>query len=623
MKNIYITLSFVIASSLLSAQNKDTKVADKLFKRFEYVDAVKEYQKIVDNNKADAYVYKQLADSYYNMFNAKEAIANYEKAIASEKQDAETYYRYAQMLKASGKVEQANEQMKQFASLSPNDDRAKAFKANPNYLPKIKEQAKLYTIKPSELSSDKSDFGAVLTADNEIYFASARNSARKNYGWNEEPYLDLYKATYNANGTISEATLVEGVNTKWHDGPATISADGNTMYFSSESYNDNLYEKDKENKLKISQVNLYKATKVEGKWSNVKPLPFNSKEYSTSNPSLSKDGKTLYFASNMPGSKGGYDIWKVAVNGDEYGTPENLGDKVNTAGNEGFPFISDQNILFFSSEGRQGLGGLDVYQIDLNKATEAINLGEPVNSSKDDFAFTYNANKKVGFFSSNREAAIDNIYQANPICGVLVLSNVKNAKTGTLLSDTKVVLLDKSNQIVATKMTDANGNVSFDVECDKEYNLQMSKTGYESNDFGIAKSSGDTVNINAILNPIEAVVTPTEVILQPIYFEYDKSNITAQGAEELDKLVKVMQDYPEMVIFAKSHTDNRGTDRYNMNLSDRRAKATVQYVISKGIAKERISGQGFGESEPKVVCEECTDEQHAQNRRSEFMIVKK
>jgi len=622
MKNIYITLSFVIASGVLSAQNKDTKTADKLYKKFEYVDAAAAYQKLVDNGQADAYVYKQMADSYYNVFNAKEAAKAYKAAISAEKQDAETYYRYAQMLKASGNPEEANKQMQEFASMKPNDERAKAFKSNPNYLPKLKEQAKLYDIAVSDISSDKSDFGAVLTNDNEVYFTSARNEARKTYGWSEEPYLDLYKATYNANGTISEATLVEGINTKWHDGPATISADGNTMYFASESYNDNLYEKDKANKLKYSQVNLYKATKVDGKWSNIKSLPFNSKEYSTSNPSLSKDGKTLYFSSNMPGSKGGIDIWKVSVNGDEYGTPENAGDKVNTEGNESFPFITDENVLFFSSDARQGFGGLDVFQLDLNKNDGAKNVGQPVNSEKDDFAFTYNATKQVGFFSSNR-TGVDNIYKANPVCGVLVVSNVKNAKNGNTLSDAKVILLDKANKVVATKMTDARGNASFDVSCDEPYSLQVSKDGFDPNSLAIDKTRGGEVAANITLEPVKPIITETEVILQPIYFEFNKSNITAAGAEELDKLVEVMNEHPEMVIFAKSHTDSRGSDKYNLNLSDRRAKATVQYIISKGISKDRITGQGFGETEPKVACDECTEEEFAQNRRSEFLIVKK
>ncbi|MCC5654973.1 hypothetical protein LC609_35470, partial [Nostoc sp. XA013] len=474
MKNLYITLSFVIASMTLSAQNKDTEKADKLFNRFEYVDASNEYLKLVDKGKADNYVYKQLADSYYNVFNTKEAIKWYAKAT-QEKQDAETYYRYAQMLKAEGKYEESNVQMQKFAGMAPNDQRAVAFKQDPNYLPKLKSQTKLYDEKSLDINSDQSDFGAVLTNDNTLYFASARNKSRKTYGWNEEPFLDLYKATYNANGTFSEPVTVSEINTKFHDGPASITADGNTMYFASESFKEGDFEKDKSKKLKFGQVYLFKATKEGDKWGNVKALPFNSKEYSVSNPSISKDGKTLYFSSNMPGSLGGNDIWKVAVNADgSFGTPENLGTKVNTEGNESFPFITDDNKLFFASDGRKGFGGLDVFLIDLNKKTDAINVGAPVNTSKDDFAFTFNTAKNIGFFSSNRTGN-DNIYQATPVCGVEVVTIVRDAKTGAILSDARVAILDDKKNVIETRTTAADGQVVYSVDCNRAYTLQVAK----------------------------------------------------------------------------------------------------------------------------------------------------
>jgi outer membrane protein OmpA-like peptidoglycan-associated protein/tetratricopeptide (TPR) repeat protein len=622
MKNLYIALSFGLISSALIAQNKDTKTADKLFSRYEYVDAAKEYQKLVDNGKGDSYVYKQLADTYYNMFNTTEAATWYAKATETN-QDAETYFRYAQMLKANGKYEEANKQMSKFAALAPNDLRAKAFKENPNYVPKLASKESGYTAASLPVSSDKSDFGAVLY-NNDLYFTSARNTAKKNYGWNEEPYLDVYKAALGDGGNFSEAVPVTELNSKFHDGPVTISKDGNTMYFSSDSFREGLFEKDSKNKLKLGKNNLYTATKSGETWGNIKPLPFNSKEYSTSNPSLSRDGKTLYFSSNMPGSLGGVDIWKVAVNGDgSFGSPENLGSKVNTEGNESFPFIADDNkTLYFSSAGKQGLGGLDVYKIDLSSGSDAVNMGKPINSEKDDFAFTFNKEKNRGFFSSNRNGN-DDIFGATPICAVDVLTIVTNAKTGEILANAKVSILDSKSNVIATETSNSKGEVAFKVECDKDYTIQASKDGFEGNSFPVAKSKGPEAKIDAKLQPIDVIVTPTEIILNPIFFEYDKSNITQQGAFELDKLVQVMKNNPNMVIFAKSHTDNRGSDAYNMSLSERRAKSTVQYVVSKGIDAARIDGKGFGESELKVQCTECTEEQHAQNRRSEFMIVKK
>jgi outer membrane protein OmpA-like peptidoglycan-associated protein/tetratricopeptide (TPR) repeat protein len=621
MRKIYLTLSFVMASGLLSAQNKDTKVADKLFDRYEYVDAANEYLKLTQNGKGDTYVFKQLADSYYSIFNTKEAVKWYAKAVA-QKQDAETYYKYAQMLKSEGNYAESDKQMKQFASMVPNDQRAKAFTSNPNYLPTLKGQTKLFDVSKSDISSDKTDFGAVLTNDNSVYFSSARNTSRRNSNWNEEPYLDLYKATYNSNGTISEAVAVSNLNTKWHDGPASVSADGKTMYYGSESFNEKEYTKDKAKKSKFGKIYLYKATFEGGQWTNSKPLPFNNAAYDVRNPSLSKDGKTLYFSSNMPGGFGAEDIWKVTINGDTYGKPENLGSKINTEANESFPFITEDNILYFSSNGKEGFGGLDVFKIDLNKASEVINIGAPVNTEKDDFSFTYNTNKKVGFFSSNR-AGNDDIYKADPVCAVQAVAVVKDAKTGTIIEQAKVVLVDAKEKTVGNQTTAVNGKAVFGVNCNTAYSFQISKQGYESGVFGIAKTDGGEVVVEALLTPIMPIITEKEVILQPIYFEYDKSNITQEGAAELDKLVQVMNEYPTMVIFAKSHTDQRGSDRYNLNLSDRRAKSTVQYLVSKGISKERISGQGFGESEPKVTCDTCTEEQHAQNRRSEFLIVKK
>jgi outer membrane protein OmpA-like peptidoglycan-associated protein/tetratricopeptide (TPR) repeat protein len=622
MKNLYIALSFSIISSAMIAQNKDTKAADKLYSRYEYVDAAKAYQKLVDNGKGDAYVYKQLADTYYNMFNTTEAATWYAKATESN-QDAETYFRYAQMLKANGKYEEANKQMAKFSALAPNDQRAKAYKENPNYVPKLASKESGYTASSLPVSSEKSDFGAVLYG-NDLYFTTARNTARKNYGWNEEPFLDVYKATLGDGGNFSEATPITELNSQYHDGPVTITSDGNTMYFSSDSFRENLFEKDKANKLKLGKNNLYTATKSGDKWENIKPLPFNSKEYSLSNPSISRDGKTLYFSSNMPGSLGGVDIWKVAVNGDgSFGAPENLGSKVNSEGNESFPFLADDNkTLYFSSAGKQGLGGLDVYKIDLSNGSEAINMGKPINSEKDDFAFTFNKEKNRGFFSSNRNGN-DDIFGANPICGVDVMTIVSNAKTGAILADSKVSILDSKKNVISTETTNSRGEVSFRVECDKDYTIQASKDGYEGNSFPVGKSKGPEAKIEAKLQPIDVIITDKEIILNPIYFEYDKSNITQEGAFELDKLVQVMKNNSNMVIFAKSHTDSRGSDAYNLSLSDRRAKSTVQYVLSKGIEASRIEGKGFGESELKVQCTECTEEQHAQNRRSEFMIVKK
>ncbi len=298
MKKSITLLFFMLISISLLAQNKNTKVADKLFDRFEFVQAAQEYLLLVEKGNKEGYICKQLGDCYFNMYNTVEAEKWYELAVKS-KQDSETYFRYAQMLKSNGKYEESNVQMKTFASLSPKDQRAIEFNKDPDYLPRLIDKDKLFDVSILDINSDKSDFGAVLYND-VVYFASARSETAKKYGWNDEPYLDIYQANYNTDGTYAKPTPIEELNTKFHEGPLTMSKDRSTVYFSSESFNEKLYEKDKSKRLKYGQVGLYKAVKVNGKWAEITPLPFNSKSYSTSNPSLSKDDNTLYFSSNMP-----------------------------------------------------------------------------------------------------------------------------------------------------------------------------------------------------------------------------------------------------------------------------------------------------------------------------------
>lgn len=622
MKKLCCTLSLLLTIAAANAQSKETEAADKLFGRFEYVDAAKEYLKLTKKGK-DPYVYKQLAESYYNVFNTKEAIKWYAKATES-KQDAETYYRYAQMLKAEGQYEEANKQMQKFAKMAPKDQRAIIFNQDPNYLPKLRNQTKLFDERILDINDDKnSDFGAVLANDGTLYFTSTRNTARRKYGRNEEPYLDIYTATYNdKTGNISEPKPLTDINTRWHDGPVAVTSDGKTMYFASESFVEGDFDKESSMKQRTGLIYLFVASKQDGKWGNVKAVPFNSNNWSTGNPAISKDGKTLYFASNREGSVGDTDIWKVAVKGyNSFGEPENLGTKVNTEGKETFPYITDDDKLYFSSNGHTGFGGLDIFMIDLANGGETINIGAPINSPQDDFSFSFNNTKNIGFFSSNRKDK-DNMYLAIPVCGVEAVVTVKDVNTGNPLAGAKVAIMDDKQNVIETRTADSNGKLVYSVDCDRDYSLKASATGYETNILNLPKSRDPKVDITASLKPIRNLIVDGKVVLNDIYFEYNKSNMTPEAAFELDKLVEAMKADPKIVIMVKAHTDNRGSDVYNMNLSDQRAKATVQYVISKGIDESRISGKGYGESELKIDCgENCTEEEHAINRRTEFIIV--
>ncbi|WP_179320313.1 OmpA family protein [Winogradskyella helgolandensis] len=622
MKKTYSLLCLLFIVTLGYGQSKATEKADKLYQGYQYVDAIDAYLELVDDNTADPYVYKQLADSYYNLFNIKEASTWYKKALETT-QDPETYFRYAQVLKSEGNYDQANAQMDEFAKLAPNDQRAKAHLENPNYIPKLADISKTFNVESININDEaQSDFGAVLSNDNILYFASTRNTSGRDDAWTNQPYLDIYQSTRSENGDLSDPVAVEELNTMYHDGPLTISADGKTMYFSRDGHSDGTFKKIKSKRVKVAQQGIYKATMVEGKWGNIEPLPINSTEYTVSHPSISHDGKTLYFASNMPNGLGDSDIWKISIEGNTYGAPENLGSKVNTSGKEGFPYISEDNILYFASSGRQGFGGLDIFKFDLNTKEESVNLGNAVNTNRDDFAFSVNNSLKVGYFSSNK-SGVDNIYMAIPICQFEAIAMVKDADTNTVISDAKVSILDAQMNIIASQPSNSKGDTSFNVSCDNSYTITVSKDGYETASFEVEASEGENVTVNADLQPINEMITETEVKLNNIYFEFNKSNITNQGALELDKLVAIMKDHSEMKILVRSHTDSKGSSDYNLKLSERRAQSTMQYVISKGIHAERLSAKGMGATEPKIDCKSnCTEDDDAQNRRSEFLIVK-
>ncbi|WP_237701014.1 OmpA family protein [Lacinutrix sp. 5H-3-7-4] len=613
----------------MTAQTKATKSADKHFSKLEFVEAIEDYEKLIEKGEGDAYIYGQLAIANYNIFNTVEAEKWFAKALETN-QEPEMVFKYSEMLKANGKYEASNAQMKTFASMRPGDDRSVMFMANPDYLPKILDRGKKFNVQNMDINSAVSDFGGTMQ-DGKLYITTARNGARKKYGWNEQPFLDIYEFTLAEDGTYQGETMVEDkINTKYHEGVVSFSPDGKTMYFSRESFFENIYEKDSLSNTKYSVLHLFKATKGSDGFSNIEALPINSRNYSIKNPSVSPDGSTIYFASDMPGGFGKFDIYKASIdeNG-QVGAPVNMGQKVNTEGHEMFPFISDNNTLYFSSIGHLGLGGMDVFytkEID-GKMAPVRNVGIPVNSNGDDFAFHINEETGEGFVSSNREGGKgdDDIYQIKkiqPLCDVLIVATIVDNKTKAPIAGASASLVDSKGNVLSTKTTNAEGKVEYIVECDTDTELQVTMQDYESNKLAIAGDDVEEVAVELALDPIEKIIEVEEVVLRPIYFDYDKSNITAKAAFELDNLVQVMNKYPDMVIYATSHTDIRASNKYNDALSDRRAKTTVQYIISKGIDATRISGAGKGERELAVDCgTNCTEEQHQLNRRSEFKIL--
>src|SRR5690554_4245873 len=450
MRKIYISIFFALAifsTNSLNAQNKDTKKADQHYDRLEYIKAAEEYEKLVERGKANDYVYTQLGHSYYNINNTSKAEPYYKRVVSRRGVDSEVVYNYAQVLKANGKSEDSRKWMEKFSELSPTDSRAQAFKSNPNYLPKLMEgEARFEVALIEDLSSPSTDFGGVISGD-KIYFSSSRGTGRK-HGMNQEPFLDIYQATI-VGDRYSEVTAVKGdVNTKYHEGVVSITPDGKRMYFDRNNYYNGKFKKDEEG---INQLSIYYAETDGDRWRSVESVPFNDTEYSVGHPALSPDGNWLYFVSDMPGSIGESDIYRVRISADgSFGTPENLGPGINTEGKEVFPFVGEDGTLYFSSNGHLGLGGLDVFSAEPQSSGgfgAVKNMGSPVNSSSDDFAFSYDQSSGKGLVSSNRQGNVDNIFALKEIevCESEIRGIIVDRESGSVLAGARVQLYDSND----------------------------------------------------------------------------------------------------------------------------------------------------------------------------------
>lgn len=647
-------INTLIYSAILSllvlqgyAQKAKVASADKQYERYSYIDAIATYERVAKKGYKDEKMFQKLGNAYY--FNAElyKAEKWYGELFAmNQNQEAEYYYRYSQCLKSIGNYDQADKMLAQFNAKSGNDKRAQLYASHKNYLEEIKTNSGRFNITDAGINSEFSDYGSSFSG-NKLVFASARDTggvSKKVFKWTNQSFTNLYSSEVKKNGTLGEPErFSKKINSKFHESTPIFTQDGKTMYFTRNNYLDG--KKGKDNKL-VTLLKLYKATlnKEGDNWENVIALPFNSDDYSVAHPALSLDEKTLYFASDMPGALGQSDLFKVAIHQDgTYGTPENLGSAINTEGRETFPFISNDNELYFASDGRPGLGGLDVYVAKIekdNSITDIQNVGAPINSTDDDFAFLIDSKSKNGFFTSNRSGGkgFDDIYKFTETrklaCEQSVSGIITNKETTKILPDTKMSLFDEKFQLLKEGISDENGSYSFEVVCGKTYFVRAEKLDYETKEgtINISKTSGKSELNLALEQRTKPIGIGTDLAktlgIPIIYFDLDKSFIRKDAAFDLAKVLAVMQEYPKMKIDVRSHTDCRQTAKYNEALSDRRAKSTMAWLVKNGVEMSRLTAKGYGESQLVNDCgceptnkSNCTEEQHQANRRSEFIIT--
>ena len=511
----------------------------------------------------------------------------------------------------------------------------------------LAQDTERYTIKNLGVNNELSNFGTTYYGEGKIIYASPRKASvviKNLWKPNEQPYLDLFIGDINEDGEITNIEkLNKDVNTRYHEAEVAYTNDLQTVYFTRDNYYDKDLRKDSEG---ITHLALFKAEVISsGEWTNVVEMPFNNPNYSVGHPTLSADNKTLYFVSDIPGGFGQTDIFKVSINQDgTYGTPINLGSQVNTAGREMFPFMADNNVLYYSSDRAGGMGNLDVYAVRLDGKSEPINLGMPINSFNDDFAFLKRKGDDYGYFSSNRAGGKgdDDIYYFKELlplpmpCNQLAEGIVTDKSTGRRIPGALVLLFDSSGKEIDSQIVKEDARFTFDIDCESNYKVVGSKQNYSEDTKEFTSNSELELGLNLDLSITKEEKTEDVAKVEydrcqealdninNIYFDLDKSYIRADAASELDKVVKIMKRCKNIKVEASSHTDSRASDKYNEALSQRRAQATVDYITKVGgISPERITAIGYGETRLRNRCSDgvkCSEPEHQMNRRTQFDI---
>lgn len=636
----------VLSFTVCLAQTTNLKKADALFRNYSYADASKAYEEILANIKSpSAQTLKNAADSYYFISDSRNALKWYKKLYEVQGNNlTDIYYlRYIQSMKAVMDYEEANRVTKEYLDKKGDKNEINRYLVQKFQLDSLAKSKSLYEIKNLAINSTKSDFGTAFFQD-KIVFTSARDTTKfseKLYTWNNQPFLNLYVAERNpADASLfNETVFLPNVMSKYHEATASFDASGKTIY-----YTTNIVKKNKlvVDDSKINNFQIIKGTLDGNKLENPQKVFFDSDDYSVGHPSLSEDGKWLFFASDMPGGFGESDLYVVKISDDgTMSSPQNLGPKINTLGNDVFPYFS-KGMLYFSSDGHYGLGDLDIYEskfLSDGSFSDPKNLGAPINSNKDDFAYIIDKTSHAGYFSSNRAEGKgdDDIYsftKGDPVCNQTISGMALDRKTKKPLTDVTIMGYNSFSDILGETKTNYEGKYALVVPCGKTVKMIAAKPNYSSDEKTVEttlENEGEIPNINFELSNYDDLVVKKKgvekVDVNPIYFDYDKFDITPLAVEELTKVVFIMQKFPNIRIKIESHTDSRGKDAYNLKLSDNRAKSTRDYLISQNIDASRIeSAIGYGETLLINKCKngvKCTDAEHVLNRRSDFIIIQK
>ena len=628
--------------------------AKSKYESYEFSPAIDRYLKLARSGKGNKEVFENLAIAYYNNSQYDLATVWFNKLISlyPKNIDAELYFKASVAFKSIEAYDASDQFYRKYLELNKQLVLHNYLEPNSNYIDTILSKTGKYNLFKTNINSQNSDFGLNFYGENEVVFASSLDATgSQKFRWSNEPFLDLFTAQIDSLGNLSQREQLKGnVNTKYHESTATISMDGNTMYFTRNNFFKGRLKSSKDKQVKLK---IYKATKKQDSWVNIKELPFNGNQYSTAHPTLSPDGKKLYFSSDMPGTFGMSDIWFVYIfENDTYSQPINLGPNVNTEFRESFPFIDSENNFYFSSDGKLGLGGFDIFESKLNVRGfpyETSNIGKPVNSPFDDFSYVYNNKRNFGFISSNRNglngSSSDEVYKIiktekspQSVLSKKVVSSceghiggvVYDIFTKDLLQGASIELLNENNNIIKQTNADQKGEFNFTEKfnCSKSYFIRVSNgISYNSRilkfNFNENQNIFENIDLSWLTNCI-----PDDLIcvlgVEPIFFDLDKATLTRSSVLSLKKVLIAMVKYPTMILQISSYADSRASKEYNRELSERRASTTRKWLTNKGIDPNRLLIKALGEENFDNICgdnSDCSESEYQLNRKSTFKIL--
>lgn len=658
LKNIplFVAVAALLGFSPAVQGQSSLKKADKHFENYEFALALPVYKEAIQKRKPDLPTVERIATAYRLTRQNQEAELWYSKVVAMPGRPPMNLFYYAEALRSNGKYQEAKEQYMLWGEEMPEHaDRAQQLMEATDLSLRLMKQPAVAEVTqlPGLSVPGASDFSPAAYGNNGIIFTSDRGVSKdgkdpKVYGWTGRPYLQLFIAQEISEGTYGRPQpLQDVINSDFHNATASAAKEGGKLYFTrtkmvpalgNVNADPTSWVEKNENQNLINRLEIYSADRQGGNWSNIQPFEYNKvEEYSVGHPAISPDGQVLYFVSDMPGSLGDTDIYYSLRKADgSWGAPVNAGPVINTSGRESFPYVDADGKLYFASDGHVGMGGLDIFSAEGERGNwrTVKNLGYPINTPQNDYGIMFTEPGKRGLLSSNRDSqnGTEDIYSFNilkkpVVLAITTLGRYQNKLKQTVqdpLPNTRILMSQQNSKDSTVVITDEKAQSFVDARAGNAYTFAGSKIGFLKmvSSIAIPDTAPDTVQVALLFDKNEV---EKAIVLENIYYDLDKWDIRPDAAKELDKLVTLLKNNPAVEIEMGSHTDSRESHKYNQLLSERRAQAAVDYLVSKGIERNRLTAKGYGKTRLVNKCAdgvECPEEEHQKNRRTEFTIKK-